>query len=216
MLEQFLRNISKKVLWNTLIIVIIFFTEALLLEIAVVRFSFLRICISNYFWSIESGLVLFIVFLLIIAKHMIKRKPQEKTGATKSETPPNPERNLTDEPTDQILEWAKSDIPAQYDYFGHCHKAKKIANRITKSIGEKGNATVGLRGGYGSGKTTITNLIPYYISQNENERKQYIFCHVSCWGFNNTKATQQYIIESIVDAMSKARIDTDHLLGIPK
>jgi hypothetical protein len=77
---------------------------------------------------------------------------------TKQPRPPNPERNLTDEPIDKILQWAKSDAPAEYDYFGHYHKAKKIAERIKKSIDEKGNVTVGLRGGYGSGKTTITNL----------------------------------------------------------
>ena len=119
------------------------------------------------------------------------------------------------ESAENILDWAKDDKPPKKDYFDFTQKARMIAERLIKSIDAKKNATIGLRGHYGSGKSTITELVESIVLF-KNNRKDIIFVRANCWGFESTQSVQEYIIKKIIAGMSEARLDIDHLVGIPK
>jgi hypothetical protein len=123
------------------------------------------------------------------------------------------EGNITELSADELIKWANDDKPSEKDYFGFTQLAEQIAERIIAKASQGKNATIALRGKMGAGKTTVINIVQSYIAKKD---KRFIFANVSCWGFDNTQSAQQYIIEKIINAMTNAGLDTDHLIGAPK
>ena len=68
-----------------------------------------------------------------------------------------------------ILKWVQDDKPSGKDYLGFTPTIQTIKDRLINSIHVKGNTTIGLRGQFGSGKTTITEIIAN-IAKNEKKR----------------------------------------------
>jgi hypothetical protein len=123
----------------------------------------------------------------------------------------------------QILEWAKKEEPIDrqsQDYFDMTTTAKRIAD-IIKNIkngesnqnGSIPNCSIGLMGKFGSGKTTLINLVKEQLNENLPER--YIFCCVSCWGFSTSVAALQFILDQIITTIAEAGINTDSIQGLP-
>ena len=115
---------------------------------------------------------------------------------------------------EEIIKWTQNDTPNQKDFFNSTPKAEKIATRLFKSIEEKGNVTIGLRGQYGSGKTTIVEIVKNIVVQ-KNIKKDILFVQTNCWGYDNAQSAQEYVIREIISRMTKEGLDTDHLVGIP-
>jgi len=115
----------------------------------------------------------------------------------------------------EIIKWAQNDKPSEKDYFNFTLKAQKIADRLIKNIeiDGKGNATVGLRGRFGSGKSTITELVKNIVN---DAQQDILFVQASCWGFDDTQSMQEYIIRQIIDGMTESGLEIDHLIGIPR
>ncbi|GHT28601.1 hypothetical protein FACS18942_09150 [Planctomycetales bacterium] len=185
-----------------------------------------KFCWTNWWelaqWIIDYPRVVwitlaFVYVFICIARFFCGKNKKEQSGteSQKQDEAEYPPITQPDEETAQILDWAKSDIPNDKDMFGFAEaKAEKIATRLLKSVrvNEKGNATIGLRGQYGSGKTTITKLIRKKVAA---KNKNILFAETSAWGFDSTQSAQQYIIGQIVAAMTEAGLDTDSLIGIP-
>lgn len=126
-------------------------------------------------------------------------------------------RNLT---AKDILDWAKDDVTSKEDHFDFIPKAEKIAACLTNSINAKENnakrnVTIGSRGKYGSGKSTIMKLVKSIVIR-KHKQQDIIFIQANCWGFDDAQSVQEYIIRKIIDGMTEAGLDTDHLVGIPK
>jgi hypothetical protein len=134
-----------------------------------------------------------------------------------------PVKALDELDAEELIDWATDDTSAEKsneDYFEHAHFASKIAARLrphAKSINEKYNFTYpscGIRGGFGSGKSSVINMTERILEK--VNPGMFVFCKVSCWGFEDSLTAQEKMLEQIIDTMDKNGIDTDPLIGVPR
>ncbi len=84
---------------------------------------------------------------------------------------------------------------------------KVIAKRCAKYICEKDVNTIGIDGVYGSGKTSVINLIRYYIYNREDIfdnitfRGEYIYTNVDGWGLED-KTIDEHILTVTVQELN--------------
>ncbi|MDR2439464.1 MAG: KAP family NTPase [Planctomycetaceae bacterium] len=121
---------------------------------------------------------------------------------------------------EQILELAKKEEPIDkpfHDYFDMAITATRIADIIKNGESNQNdfiqNCSIGLMGKFGSGKTSLINLVKEQL--NENSSNCYIFCCVSCWGFSTSTAALQFILDQIITTIAETGINTDSIQGLP-
>ena len=69
-----------------------------------------------------------------------------------------------------VLDWAKDNKLSKEDLFDFTLKARRIADRLLKSIDANESVSIGLLGQYGSGKSVITELVESIIVVEKNGR----------------------------------------------
>jgi hypothetical protein len=167
-----------------------------------------------------------VVFIIQVVASRYKNRQKKYVGAHRDHIAYRPANFIFREwwvDGSDILAWTKDDKPpkgdhcgfAQDDYFDFTVKARTIADRLIKNFDANEDAAICLCGQYGFGKTTITELVESVVMF-EKKRKNIIFVRANCWGYDNTQSVQEYIIKKIIDGMTEAGLDTDHLVGIPK
>ncbi|WP_428303733.1 P-loop NTPase fold protein [Lacipirellula sp.] len=107
--------------------------------------------------------------------------------------------------------WSAIERPiesADDDRFDHQFIAKRITRRL---LGES-KATVGIVGEYGSGKSSIVNMVKQQASY-ATERELW-FCEVECWGFHDASAAIEGILEGIVQRIGE-QIDCAAMSTLP-
>ncbi|TKJ33308.1 MAG: hypothetical protein CEE38_20890 [Planctomycetes bacterium B3_Pla] len=107
----------------------------------------------------------------------------------------------------KIINWVSTETPINdetEDLFNH----KYIANKIRELIRKGKNKNIGIIGGYGSGKSSIINLI---IS---GKNKEEIFCKIEGWGFKENTAIE-HILQLIIEDL-KLHFDCLSIANLPK
>lgn len=126
---------------------------------------------------------------------------------------------LTENP-DTLTNWLSQEAPIdnpQHDLFNNCHIAKQLANTIS----DNPEGTFGLIGGFGSGKTSILNLVNHYIDNNTSPNK-YIRVFVDQWGRSDSPAISHALKTAInelsnhVDCLSIASLPERYIATLDK
>ena len=121
---------------------------------------------------------------------------------------------------DALIKWLHQEIPIQKpgeDLFDF----SVVARRIARLLQEKPLKTIGLVGPYGCGKSSILNLIEYYLhnysQENEDKAlfnpKDIIISKTSGWGFKGGAAAEN-ILHAIIQELSK-HVDCLGLVSVP-
>ncbi|MFH1616059.1 MAG: P-loop NTPase fold protein [Planctomycetota bacterium] len=146
----------------------------------------------------------FIAGIIIILYHLMVEPRRNKKAKFKNK---NLKRdNILNDPQ-KIIGWVSTEIPINdetEDLFNHKHIAKKIR----ELIGKGNNKNIGIIGGYGSGKSSIINLI---IS---GKTKEEIFCKIEGWGFKENTAIE-HILQLIIEDL-KLHFDCLSISNLPK
>ncbi len=140
---------------------------------------------------------------------------EENTESSMAEEPFDEELsqplNLENETLKAVLKWAENDSPItdrKNDIFG----TFPIAQRIAKLLEKNENSSIGLAGAYGTGKSSIVNMVKQMLA----EKDDILFCEVPCWGFAESRYVLQEILESIVRKLREAGIDGPLLQQVPR
>ncbi len=100
-----------------------------------------------------------------------------------------------------LLEWIRDEAPILYpsqDLFG----LSSIAQRISVILTDTHLKTVGIVGPYGSGKSSLLNLIEIYVnnqsrSSDVNFKGQILVCRINGWGRNKGSIAQQILTMAV-------------------
>lgn len=165
---------------------------------------------------LAAALGLGLAFLFDVLRRAWETKPSKKSL---SETRTDSSSSKTEPVTDNdLLDWIMTEEPIVHpsqDMFGHKHIAKRIARRILSSD----SATIGLTGPYGSGKSSVVNLVKYYLATPgsldaaPSSGRQIICCDVRGWGRAHENIAQQVL--NIVLHEVKKYVDVSSLIGVP-
>lgn len=121
-----------------------------------------------------------------------------------------------------LLAWVMEEKPIRQpheDMLGHVN----IARRIARLLMGKASSNVGIVGPYGSGKTSVVNLVEYFmdhpssLSWNSPEERfdgQFVRCRVDGWG-HTSGAIAQYILTLCIDAV-REYADCSSVIALPE
>jgi ABC-type dipeptide/oligopeptide/nickel transport system ATPase component len=107
----------------------------------------------------------------------------------------------------EIIKWSLSESPIyeiSEDLFNHKYAAEKVKGILKSSP----NKNVGIIGSFGSGKSSIINLI---MSQ---RGKEDIYCKIEGWGFKEDTAVE-HILQLIIEEL-KNHFDCLSIYNVPK
>jgi hypothetical protein len=101
---------------------------------------------------------------------------------------------------------------AASDRLNHAYRAERVATALlTERIpGTRLMQTVAIRGPYGSGKSSLVNMVKERIAG-----RRVVFVDVSCWGFENSTRAREYVVKRCVEELSE-RADCLALRGLPQ
>ncbi len=121
-------------------------------------------------------------------------------------------KNAPNEPSqDGISEFERGEGPIetpQQDRLGHIDVAERITVRLRSEV----NQSIALLGPFGSGKTSILNLVQQWPEA--AGKPKLWFVQVNCWGLENSAVVPAYILERLVETVERF-VDCQHLRGIP-
>ncbi len=171
----------------------------------------LKAFLSHFFDYYEAILSHFAFF-----KRLFKKNKHSVTDNLKK-SEEDSKRAEEEKVIESILEWIRIEEPIELDeddYFGRKNFADRIASRLVDSDdGTKAIKSIGLVGPYGSGKSSIVNLVKKKL---ETHRDPEIwFCTVSCWGFSDSQATLEFILSKAVKTIGE-RMDCLPLKRLPQ
>ena len=112
---------------------------------------------------------------------------------------------------DDIAEFVRGEDPIEspeQDRLGHIDIAQRIALRLTGAVDQ----SIALLGPFGSGKTSILNLVQR--SSQPPGRPRLWFVQVNCWGLENSKVVPAFILERLVETIERF-VDCQYLRGVP-
>ncbi len=116
---------------------------------------------------------------------------------------------------ERLFSWIENDSPVDHpslDLFGHRLVARRIARRLYTDQPHAHVPTFDLLGRFGSGKSSIVNLVEYYVTHPDEldlprlplwrrilaPRPRILVCRVSVWGFNSFGAVLRHITNGII------------------
>lgn len=127
--------------------------------------------------------------------------------------------DLGELPFDELVAWLNDERPitgSTDDYFGTSDRAlqvwEAIKTRRSKSASTSLMQTVVIEGPFGSGKTSVIELLERHIAEEQPER--FVVCRVSAWGFSSL-AARQFILDQAVEALRRW-VDCLAVRGLPK
>jgi hypothetical protein len=128
-------------------------------------------------------------------------------------------------------DWPDVDAPIhnpEHDQFD----AQIMARRMARILTDKRLPSIGLIGPFGSGKTSVLNLVKHYLEHRPqlsresrdqdgvsspamNERPRVWTCAVDSWGLVDGKAVLEIVLERVVDKLSR-HVDCLGLVHVPQ
>ena len=115
----------------------------------------------------------------------------------------------------KLLTWILDENPIQHpedDRFGHKTQAQKIASLLLQKI----PSNIGIVGTFGSGKSSLINLIKYYLSKNNNSpfSGEIVPCKIGGWGQVSGTVAQKILALSIEEV--KKHVDCLSIVTLPE
>ncbi|MCC7421347.1 MAG: AAA family ATPase [Planctomycetaceae bacterium] len=111
--------------------------------------------------------------------------------------------------------WLNSEAPIRFtedDRFKYVASARLIADRLKSPEQPK---TLGLKGDHGTGKSSVVNLVSALLNKKSNgEDGAFLFVTVSCWGFSDSSAALEIILEEVIRRL-ELEVDALALKGLP-
>jgi hypothetical protein len=102
------------------------------------------------------------------------------------------------------------------DHFGHLSLAKRMAGILLESNRSGDLASIGLMGPYGSGKSSLLNLVEHELkSQRVITDSPILLCRVSCWGFDDSSAALSHVLSEVVSTLG-GYVDTISIRSLPE
>jgi hypothetical protein len=184
----------------------------IVLEIIDIRMKIITHSVLQFFLWLSITIVI-IIIVIIVRKLRTSYYRKSQTSERTAIQSPEPLESMM---VKKLLNWSQNDNPIEnikQDYFDHDLISRRMTQYLENSISTK-IPSIGLRGEYGAGKTTIINFMKQRIQY--NDPKKYIFCVINCWGFLSAKSVLQYIIEKMIQSMTQKGIYTDLLIKIPQ
>ncbi|HEV2696257.1 MAG TPA: P-loop NTPase fold protein [Verrucomicrobiae bacterium] len=133
------------------------------------------------------------------------------TKVVDTQAPANSDSNLQDLSGEEVCRWLQREEPIKssaQDYFGLAERVGRIKSGLKNSAGQ----TVALVGSFGCGKSSLVNLIE--INSSLAGEPRLLFCKVSCWGFDDSAAAQEVILNQAISRLSE-EVDCFKLRGLP-
>jgi hypothetical protein len=119
---------------------------------------------------------------------------------------------------DQLEKWIKSETPVsdpEDDLFGYGRHASRIAKLLVNAARRGERVALGVIGPFGSGKTTLTDFVETKVRAIRTWADPHIWiCRVSCWGFDDSLATLQHILDEAVAILNR-QVDCVGLRSLP-
>jgi len=168
--------------------------------------------------SIDFGIIITgaFIFPLIIESGTFFRKT-DKSGTIEQQNIVNIKDLLKHH--DKFIEWLNDETPIQHpsqDLFG----VSVMAKRIARLLCEKKCKTICVIGNYGCGKSSMLNLVEYYLKNNIENSNNYlsydnlIISRVGGWGLKE-ESVAEYILESAIDELKKY-VDCISISSLPE
>jgi len=113
-------------------------------------------------------------------------------------------------------EWVSSDdaiTQSEQDLFGMRDVAGRMAREFREHGFEGRGFSMGLIGPFGSGKTSIINLIKLELADAKDPHVW--VCETNCWGFENSTAALHHVLSEIVKTIGEY-VDCSGLRGMPE
>src|SRR5262245_37824151 len=115
-----------------------------------------------------------------------------------------------------LLAWIDTTRPVERtedDWFGATPIASRFAERVLRELHQP--CTIGLRGAYGSGKSTVVRLMREQFERAQHStRPKVVLCEVDCWGFDAAGSALEHILGEIVRHVNR-HVDSLALRGLP-
>jgi len=168
------------------------------------KYSFFKFLPSFVVVSLIPFLVYFLLAFLKTSNKKSSDSPaKDNPDAKKNDKPKT--HNLSDLSDDELMDWLKYDKPIEdvgTDYFNYHQYADHLAKIIKSSPGK----TIAILGDYGSGKTSLNNLIMEKVNpRNSYNDSNIIFVRKETWAADDYKNVIQILIDELVESLS------DHL-----
>ena len=174
---------------------------------------------TTYMQSFISILVLVsVVIVFIILNEIFRYVKRDKNHAIEYHYTGNIKE------TEALKSWLSYEEPIEnpkQDIWNN----KIISRRIAKILLDSSNIKlqkIGLIGPYGSGKTSILNLVSYYLQNplevDEKSNKkgdEFIVCIVSAWGQHNDCKVSEFILEQVVKTIEH-EFNCLEITGLPQ
>lgn len=127
-----------------------------------------------------------------------------------------PDRHIDEVLSDPaaLRAWYESEGHAEEDMLG----TRRIARRLARYLGEGMDRprTVGIVGGFGSGKTSIVRWLKWEVERPAPAgRGMAWLCEVSCWGFEDSALATEYILKKAVAKVGE-HLDCFSFRGLPE
>lgn len=104
-----------------------------------------------------------------------------------------------------INQWFHQEIPIflpEEDLISISPTAKGIADRVIANIENHTGTRIGVVGEFGSGKSSMINLIGHYLSLTHNKKITIIICKIDLWAFPSSSVAQENILRLILKTCS--------------
>lgn len=119
---------------------------------------------------------------------------------------------------DNLQKWVTSERPVsdpEDDLFEYRRHASRIARLLVNAARRGERVAVGLIGPFGSGKTTLADFVKTEVQAiRKSSDPQIWICRVSCWGFDDSLATLQHILDEAVAILNR-QVDCVGLRSLP-
>jgi len=153
-------------------------------------------------WDLCAASLAFSVAVIAYVSIEERRRSKEPK---EERTAPALAKDLETLSIDELLAWAANEAPiteTQQDLFGLEHRAERIAQSLLTTRPNAGGMfpqTVVIHGAYGSGKSSLVELIKPHLLKVQDRRM--IVVTLNCWGFDSAAAVQEHILAECVEAL---------------
>jgi hypothetical protein len=117
---------------------------------------------------------------------------------------------------EDLNKWSCIEEPIEVsskDLFSMKGIARRIAEIFAQSPGNHKQATVGLLGNFGSGKTSTVNMVEERIRM-DRLRSNVLFARASCWGFDDSRGALKHVLSGVIETLSSV-VDCTSVRALP-